>query len=305
MENVIKVEQLKKEYGYFTAVKGVSFGVKEGEIFGLLGENGAGKTTTLEMIEGLRRPTSGTIKVFGMDVKKKMRNIKERIGVQLQSSAYFAFLNLREILDLFGSFYQTHSKPDDLLAMVNLQDKADSYVGNLSGGQKQRFSIVASLVNDPEIVFLDEPTTGLDPLARRNLWNVIADIKKQGKTVILTTHYLEEAEVLCDRIAIMEKGQILQMGTTDNLVEQAEFPFVIRFLIEEKSYGAFEKLSQLGKFDNALGKLNVYELKLKKKDDLEKALPLVQNMNPESLTVGRISLEDLFIELTGKSIESS
>jgi len=221
MENVIKVEQLKKEYGYFTAVKGVSFGVKEGEIFGLLGENGAGKTTILEMIEGLRRPTSGTIKVFGMDVKKKMRNIKERIGVQLQSSAYFAFLNLREILDLFGSFYQTHSKPDDLLAMVNLQDKADSYVGNLSGGQKQRFSIVASLVNDPEIVFLDEPTTGLDPLARRNLWNVIADIKKQGKTVILTTHYLEEAEVLCDRIAIMEKGQILQMGATDNLVEQA------------------------------------------------------------------------------------
>lgn len=204
------------------AVRDISFEVYEGEVFGLLGENGAGKTTTLEIIEGLRRPSGGQITVFGHDISNEMDVIKQMIGVQLQSSAYYKFLTLKEILHLFGSFYRTHLDPVDLLTMVALNDKASSQVGELSGGQKQRFSIVASLVNDPSIVFLDEPTTGLDPHARRNLWKLIRDIKARGKTVILTTHYLEEAEQLCDRVAIMETGKILTMGPTTEIM--GDFP---------------------------------------------------------------------------------
>ncbi|TSC92958.1 MAG: antibiotic transport system ATP-binding protein, partial [Candidatus Berkelbacteria bacterium Athens1014_28] len=195
---IIKVKNLVKKYGNLEAVSGISFDVKKGEIFGLLGENGAGKTTTLEILEGLRKPTSGEIEVLGHNIKKDKNSIKEKIGVQLQSSSYYSFLTLREILDLFGSFYKKRLSPSDLLEMVDLSEKANSFVGKLSGGQRQRFSIVASLVNDPELIFLDEPTTGLDPLARRNLWQLISKIKSQGKTVILTTHYMEEAEALCD-----------------------------------------------------------------------------------------------------------
>ena len=190
MNNVIAVKNLVKKYKDLKAVNNISFEVVKGEIFGLLGENGAGKTTTLEMIEGLRKPTSGTIKVLGLATKKEMDKIKEKIGVQLQSSAYYNYLSLKEILELFGEFYGKDVDALKLLEMVGLISKANSYVGKLSGGQKQRFSIIASLVNDPEIVFLDEPTTGLDPLARRNLWELIAKIKEQGKTIILTTHYL-------------------------------------------------------------------------------------------------------------------
>jgi len=204
MKNIIEVKKIVKKYGQLTAVNRVSFKVRRGEIFGLLGENGAGKTTTLEMIEGIRKPTEGKIRVIGKDVWSEMNNIKQKIGVQLQSSAYYDFLSLSEIMNLFASFYTSNEDIDSLFSMVDLESKKNSYVSQLSGGQKQRFSIIASLINDPEIVFLDEPTTGLDPLARRNLWQVIGEIKKQGKTIILTTHYMEEAEQLCDRIAIME-----------------------------------------------------------------------------------------------------
>ncbi len=181
MPNVIEVKNLKKIYGRLTAVENLSFFVEKGEIFGLLGENGAGKTTTLEIIEGLRKPTAGEILVLGFDVRKDLRKIKQRIGVQLQSSAYYNFLKLREILDLFGSFYDKKVDGEKLFEMVGLKSKADQYVNSLSGGQKQRFSIIASLINDPEIVFLDEPTTGLDPVGRRNAWDIISQIKNQGK----------------------------------------------------------------------------------------------------------------------------
>jgi ABC-2 type transport system ATP-binding protein len=302
MEKVIEVKNLVKKYPKLTAVDSISFDVLKGEVFGLLGENGAGKTTTLEIIEGLRKPTSGLVKILGHDVAKGGNDIKGKIGVQLQSSAYFNFLTLREILELFGGLYPKCLPPEELLEMVDLKSKANAFVGNLSGGQKQRFSIVASLVNDPEIVFLDEPTTGLDPIARRNLWDLIIKIKEKGKTIILTTHYMEEAETLCDRIAIMEKGKLLTIGHTHQLVEHAENPLRIAFIAPTIDTQLFKKLSELGTVKNLLGKKENFEVKLKKQEDLLKALPLIEKLQPLSLTIGRATLEDLFIELTGKTI---
>lgn len=300
---VIEVKNLKKLYGKLAAVNGVSFHVEKGEIFGLLGENGAGKTTTLEIIEGLRKPTSGEISILGHIAHNGTDDkIKERIGVQLQSSAYYSFLNLKEILELFGGFYQKHLEAEELLKMVNLEDKANALVSNLSGGQKQRFSIVASLVNDPEIVFLDEPTTGLDPVARRNLWNIITEIKKRGKTIVLTTHYMEEAEILCDRIAIMEKGKILAMDETHKLIHQAKNPFRIDFYAKNMNENIQASLAKLGNIQNLLGKSNHFEMEIKSQEKLNDAIAIVQRLKPESLTVGRATLEDLFIELTGKNI---
>lgn len=299
---VIEVKKLCKSYGKLKAVNGVSFSVQKGEIFGLLGENGAGKTTTLEMMEGLRKPTSGEINILGHSNKDGIGSIKEKIGVQLQSSAYYNFLNLSEILDLFGGFYQKQKDPKELLSMVDLLDKEKSYVQSLSGGQKQRFSIVASLVNDPDIVFLDEPTTGLDPLARRNLWQLITNIKNQGKTIILTTHYMEEAEILCDHIAIMDKGKILALDETHRLIEKAENPFNITFLSPKIDKEIFAKLHKLGEFENFFGKKNQFEIRIKSQKNLNSALELVQKLKPESITVGKATLEDVFIELTGKTI---
>jgi len=300
----IRVKKLVKKYGDLVAVNGISFEVKKGEIFGLLGENGAGKTTTLEMIEGLRTPTSGSIEMLGADLSRGMKNeIKEKIGVQLQSSAYYNFLTLNEILDLFGGFYSKSIPALKLLEMVNLASKADSLVKNLSGGQKQRFSIVAALVNDPEIVFLDEPTTGLDPIARRRLWDIIVDIKKQGKTIIITTHYMEEAEVLCDRIAIMDKGVILKMGETHKLIEETKIPYKISFILSKPDGPEVEILKKFGQLENLAGKSNHYEMHLKTQEAVNKSIEIIQKLNPESLTVGRASLEDLFVELTGKNIE--
>lgn len=303
MKKVIDVKNLVKKYGKLTAVDGISFSVESREIFGLLGENGAGKTTTLEMMEGLRKPTSGSISVLGCDIKKKLECIKEKIGVQLQSSAYYQFLTLREILELFGSFYSKNLNIDELLDMVGLREKSSSYVRKLSGGQRQRFSIVASLINDPEIVFLDEPTTGLDPLARRNLWDLITKIKNQGKTIILTTHYMEEAEILCDRVAIMESGKILAMDETHKLIERSKYPFTITFIDKKVSALNLKKLRNLTVVKNVFGNDNRYILKAKTSKEMNEALNIVQSLNPESLTVGRATLEDLFVELTGKQIE--
>ena len=299
---IISVKNLVKRYGRTNAVNDVSFYVNKGETFGLLGENGAGKTTTLEIIEGLRRPTSGEVKVLGHDTKHGINSIKEKIGVQLQSSAYYNFLTLTEILSFFCSLYKKHLKPKDLLGLVELSDKANSYVSNLSGGQRQRFSIIASLVNDPEIVFLDEPTTGLDPLARRNLWKLISEIKSRGKTIILTTHYMEEAEILCDRVAIMEKGRILAMDETHKLIDQAKTPYKISFVSPKVNKEVFKRFIALGEIENVFGKVNQFELKICTQSNLNRALQLVNKLNPESLTVGRARLEDIFIELTGKTI---
>jgi len=304
MSDSIEVKNLVKKYGKLTAVNDVSFSVKKGEIFGLLGENGAGKTTTLEMIEGLRKPTSGKILVLGKDIKKNLAEIKELIGVQLQSSAYYDFLSLKDILNLFGSFYNKRLAADELLKMVDLTHKANAYVSQLSGGQKQRFSIVASLVNDPEIVFLDEPTTGLDPLARRNLWDVITKIRKQGKTLILTTHYMEEAERLCDRVAIMDAGKILVMGETHKLIDRVKNPYRVTFHTEKLAPKIMKEIKNCcGQVTNPNGKNNYYELQIKDKKLFNQILDIIQKNKIEDFTVGRATLEDLFLEMTGKMIE--
>lgn len=219
MKNIITVTDLTKIYDGKTTVDGVSFTVKEGEVFGILGPNGAGKTTTLEMIEALRPIDAGEAILDGIDVKKNPAGVKKIVGIQLQATAFFDKLKLREQLALFSGLYDTSTDPDTLLEYVQLTDKVDSYVEQLSGGQKQRFSIAAALVNKPRVLFLDEPTTGLDPQARRNLWDLIKSIKEQGITVVLTTHYMDEAELLCDRIAIMDNGKIITIDTPKKLIK--------------------------------------------------------------------------------------
>jgi ABC-2 type transport system ATP-binding protein len=219
--NLLEVKDLRKTYADgFEAVKGVSFSVQKGEVFGILGPNGAGKTTTLEMIESLRSITSGSVTLDGLDVEKSPYEIKERIGIQLQSSAFFPNLKLVELLNLFNDLYAETTDPMELLREVDLVDKAHSLSKELSGGQRQRFSIATTLVNKPVAVFLDEPTTGLDPQARRNLWGLVKQIQKKGTTVILTTHYMEEAQFLCDRVAIMDEGKIIALDSPEKLIHQ-------------------------------------------------------------------------------------
>lgn len=216
---LLQVKNLRKTYeGGFEAVKGVSFDVQKGEVFGILGPNGAGKTTTLEMIEGLRTITDGTAVLDGFDIAQHPQAVKERIGIQLQSSAFFPHLSLVELLKLFNDLYAESMDPMELLAEVGLTEKAKAMVKELSGGQRQRFSIATTLVNKPLAVFLDEPTTGLDPQARRNLWDLVQQIQRKHTTVVLTTHYMEEAQVLCDRVAIMDEGKIVAMDTPDKLI---------------------------------------------------------------------------------------
>ena len=242
---IISVKDLKKKYGNFEAVKGISFDVYEGEIFGLLGPNGAGKSTTLEIIETLREKTSGTVMVDGIDLDENPDQIKKIIGVQLQTSGFYPGLKLTELITLFCGLYNTKVDPYEMLRLVNLtvsqeerqllkdpklskeekqkildKDKSNAKFKELSGGQKQRFSISTTLINKPKIIFLDEPTTGLDPQARRNLWELIKDIRSKGTTVIITTHYMDEAEQLCDRIAILDEGQIISLNSPDKMIDE-------------------------------------------------------------------------------------
>src|SRR5687768_1254220 len=217
---IISVHDLRKRYGQLIAVDGVSFDVAEGEVFGILGPNGAGKTTTLEMIEGMRPIDEGTAHIDGIDVARQPREVKRRIGIQLQASAFFDELTLKELIDLFGRLYGRSVEPMTLLAEVELTEKAGSQVRTLSGGQKQRFSIASALVNEPRVLFLDEPTTGLDPQARRHLWALVRTLQERGHTVVLTTPYMEEAGGLCDRVAVMDRGRIIALDTPQALVHQ-------------------------------------------------------------------------------------
>lgn len=219
-QSIITVKNLVKNYGDFKAVKGISFEVFEGEIFGLLGPNGAGKTTTLEIIETLRDKTSGEIIVDGFNIDTDAASIKQRIGVQLQAAGYYPNLNLSELIELFSGLYGINRSPMEMLEKVNLGEKAKAKYKDLSGGQKQRFSIATTLINNPRIVFLDEPTTGLDPQARRNLWDLIREIRDQGTTVVITTHYMDEAEVLCDRVAFVDGGNVIGVDTPDAFIDK-------------------------------------------------------------------------------------
>ncbi len=216
---IIQVKDLRKSYGDLKAVDGVSFSVGAGEVFGILGPNGAGKTTTVESLEGMREPDGGTAMVNGIDVQKDPRAVKKVIGIHLQSSAFFDRLSLTEILDVMASLYYREIDALELLRDVELADRADALFKELSGGQKQRFSVASTLVNDPILLFLDEPTTGLDPQARRHMWELVQRFKSEGRTVLLTTHYMEEAEELCDRVAIMDHGRIVALDRPQALVD--------------------------------------------------------------------------------------
>jgi len=215
---ILEVRDLVKRYGDLTAVNGVSFSVRSQEIFGILGPNGAGKTTTLECIETIRSIDGGSVLLSGFDVQREVQEVKKIIGVQLQSSSFFDKLSLRELIDLFAAMYRRSVDALQILDEVELREKAKAQFVQLSGGQKQRFSIAAALVNDPVVLFLDEPTTGLDPQARRHLWGVIKRIRSEGKTIVLTTHYMDEAEELCDRVAIMDAGKIIAMAPPQELI---------------------------------------------------------------------------------------
>jgi ABC-2 type transport system ATP-binding protein len=216
---IIEVRNLVKRYGDHEAVKGISFEVMEGEIFGLLGPNGAGKSTTLEIMETLRDKTSGEVFIDGLCLDKQNAQIKQVIGVQLQTSGFYPGLNLKELIQLFNGLYGEHVDPMELLRRVNLEDRAHTIYKDLSGGQKQRFSVATTLINNPRVIFLDEPSTGLDPQARRNLWDMIRGIRDLGTTVIITTHYMDEAEYLCDRVAIMDLGRIIALDAPDQLID--------------------------------------------------------------------------------------
>lgn len=233
--SIITVDHLVKKYGGFTAVSDLSFVVEPGEIFGLLGPNGAGKTTTLEIIETLRKKTSGKVIVDGLDLDTQPNEIKKIIGVQLQSAGFYPNLNLKELIELFAGLYHIRVSPLELLRSVNLEEKAKSKFKELSGGQKQRFSIATTIINRPKIVFLDEPTTGLDPQARRNLWELIRKLKSGGATVVLTTHYMDEAEELCDRIAIVDAGKIISLNTPERMIDEL---IASGFTKEKKTRGA-------------------------------------------------------------------
>jgi ABC-2 type transport system ATP-binding protein len=308
----VEVRDLVKTFtdpggGTLRAVDGVSFTVRQGEVFGFLGPNGAGKTTTLEIIEGLQSPGAGATSVLGLDSRGNRTEMKERIGVQLQAGAYFEYLTLEEILDLFGSFYPKRLSPTELLAKVGLSDRRKALVKQLSGGQAQRFSIVASMVNDPDVVFLDEPTTGLDPQARRNLWDFITQINKvEGKTVVLTTHYMEEAQLLCDRVAIIDNGKIRALDTPLGLVQQLPTAYRIRF--ESRDRVADQELRELPGVTHVVHSgngLHAYELGVARAQVTLPALVRWAEAGAVDMThveVNPATLEDVFLSITGHSL---
>ena len=228
----LRLRGLRKTFPKVVAVAGVDLDVAQGEVFGLLGPNGAGKTTTLEVIEGLTEADSGEIEILGLTWARNGREIRSRIGVQLQSTSLFNKITPRESLDLYGSYYPKRRSTEDLLKLVQLEEKADAYHITLSGGQQQRLALAMALVNDPELVFLDEPTTGLDPQARRGLWDVVRSMKAEGRTVVLTTHYMDEAEALCDRLAIMDHGKVIATGTPASLIADLAIPSVVELTFD-------------------------------------------------------------------------
>lgn len=303
MESIIDAKNLTKRYGDFTAVDAINFSVGRGEVFGILGPNGAGKTTTLEMLEGLKRISSGIVTLDSHDVSKEARKVKSLIGVQLQASAFFDYLNLKELIDTFASLYGRKVDAMKLLRAVELEEKAKQYVKALSGGQKQRLSIAVALVNDPKVLFLDEPTTGLDPQARRHLWDLIRSISKQGKTIVITTHYMEEAQVLCDRIAIMDHAKIVALDTPQNLLKQSGVDSVVEFSADQPlDHDALQKLPGVDEMLHADG---TYRLTT---NDAEQTMPALFRLagsvgrHIADLQLHQATLEDVFLKLTGRSL---
>jgi len=299
----LQIRGLGKAYPGVVAVAGLDLEVERGEVFGLLGPNGAGKTTTLEMIEGLTPADTGEIRILGLDWRRHGPEIRARIGVQLQSTSLFNKITPREALTLYGSYYPRHRGAEELLDLVQLRDKADAYHITLSGGQMQRLALALALVNDPELVFLDEPTTGLDPQARRGLWDVVRRIKAEGRTVILTTHYMDEAEVLCDRLAILDHGRLLTAGTPLGLIRELGIPSVVELGFAGTAPDPGPFAARLGL--EVAGRADRWEIATQ---DPKALLPgLLEAAEAagvpyQQIHVRRATLEDVFLHLTGRSL---
>jgi len=298
---LLRVRDLRKSYGPVRAVDGISFSVEAGTIFALLGPNGAGKTTTVEILEGLRRPDAGEIELFGDKVERIGPAQKARMGVLLQEGAFEPYLRVQEVLKLFSSFFPKNRDPGELLSLVGLSDKARALVKTLSGGQKKRLALAVALLNDPELLFLDEPTTGLDPQARRHVWEITAEIRRQGKGVFLTTHYMEEAETLADWVAIMDHGRIIAEGTPQDLIRRFGTETFLEFEIPKE---AFPELSQLfpgkARQDGERVTLAVQNLP----QDLSSLLSWASGKGValRNLLVRQPNLEDVFLSLTGRRL---
>ncbi len=311
MLNVIEVTDLRKTYklprrarkngqSQLEAVKSISFAVRQGEIFGILGPNGAGKTTTLEILEGLKQPSAGSLKVLGLDAVAETSQIKKRIGVQLQSSEYLANITLAELLELFASLYGKQADVSRLLGFVGLQDKRHEQVKNLSGGQKQRFTLATSLVNEPEILFLDEPTTGLDPRGRREVWKLVRDINARGITIVMTTHYMEEAEYLCNRVAIMDEGKILEIDDPRTLIDNLSHTTQVSFFTDAAvDANVWQAIPEVEKVYSNYPKVI---LEITSLDSISRIVNLLrQRQIPFSgFTVKTAALEDVYLDLTGR-----
>ncbi len=299
----LRIRGLRKAFPKVVAVAGVDLEVARGEVFGLLGPNGAGKTTTLEMIEGLTEPDAGEIEILGHTWARDGRAIRSRIGVQLQSTSLFNKIKVREALDLYGSYYPKARPVEELLDLVQLQDKADAYHITLSGGQQQRLALALALVNDPELVFLDEPTTGLDPQARRSLWDIVRRMQSEGRTILLTTHYMDEAEALCDRLAIMDHGQVIAAGTPASLIAQLAIPSVVELTFEGAAPDPAAFSTRLGEPVERRGDL--WEIPT---GDPKTLLPRLLETAElaavpyQQVHVRRATLEDVFLHQTGRSL---
>jgi len=302
----IEVKDIVKHYGATKAVDGISFGVSAGEIFGMLGPNGAGKTTTTEIIEGLRTPDTGTVTVLGLDVIHKAREVKRRVGIQLQTTALYPRLNVREVLDLFATFYPGPKRTtDELIDLVNLREKEKTLSKELSGGQRQRLSVALALINKPEIVFLDEPTTGLDPQARRSMWDTIRGARDGGATVFMTTHYMEEAQTLCDRVAVVDAGKIIALNSPDGLINEYFKETAIEFELRDRlpPDGTFRQLA--GVTGPALREANHVTMYTTDTTATLSGLTRLADAGAirfDALYVRRATLEDVFLKLTGKRI---
>ena len=300
---VISVRGLTKRYGDLQAVAGIDFEVARGEVFGLLGPNGAGKTTTVEILEGLRVPDDGDVRVLGRDVRHDADALKPRIGVSLQTAALYPKLTVTELIDLFGSFYP-HARPSgELIDALELGERRDAQSQVLSGGQRQRLAVALALVNDPELVFLDEPTTGLDPAARRSLWDLVRGLQAEGRSVLLTTHYMEEAEVLCDRLAIMDHGRILEMGTADELVAKHFQERAVRFdRLEGLTRADLEGLPAVTSVQEEGDEVLVFTRDVGPTIGALLALADSRGLEPKDLAIRRATLEDVFLALTGRAL---
>jgi ABC-2 type transport system ATP-binding protein len=304
-EYAINVENLTKRYGELLAVNDISFTVKRGEVFALLGPNGAGKTTTVEIINTIRKATSGTVTLFGMDVSKMKHDIVPRIGVLPQGFTSFDRITVKETLQYYSRLYcGNYPDIDGLIELVNLTDKAKEQYKNLSGGLRQRLGIAIALVNNPEIVFLDEPTTGLDPRARHEVWQVLQGLKKEGKTVFLTTHYMEEAELLADMVAIISKGKIIAMGSPAELIENnAKYLVLTLQSVDEKT---FEIVRKMG-FEPVLDIHRQIKISVSNTDDVQKILNAITDAGAiyHGLEVSKPNLEEVFLKLTGEALHDN